>query len=289
MLETGNDQDFWICQFLVKKLPFGLRLVWAPGGPCGSSSSPWAIGLSQGLWQVAQARNPWAYFRCDPYEPLAADLPCSSKEMAPFCRPRIGLNSATSVWLELGESDEALIQGMDKNHRYRLRRALKAGLTWRHDKIPETISHFAQILDQVREIKSIRSATPTITHLKNLADDLGVKAQLILGYLGGVPVAGAFCLLQGNRAWYSYAGCTLQGREVSASYALVLEVAKAVRRLGVKHLDFAGISPGKKQYAGVNDFKKGFGGQVVRLSGEWEAGGALERLIGNAAVFLKRA
>jgi len=279
IFETGGNQDFWICQFLVKKNPLGIRLVWAPGGPCRCSSSPWAPKIAQGLWQVAKAGNPWTYFRCDPYEPLEAKFSGSPEKTAPLCRPRMILNSATSVWLELGDSDETLFQGMDKNHRYRLRQALKAELTWSHKK--------TRILSQVREIKSIRTALPTPGEIENLVNDLGSKTQLTIGYLDGMPVAGALCLLQGNRAWYSYAGCNLQGRKVSASYALVLEAAKEARRMGAKHLDLAGISPGKARYAGVNDFKKGFGGRVVRFSGEWEAGNWLTRLIGNVAVFFK--
>jgi len=286
--ETGSDEDFWICQFLVKKKPLGFRLVWAPGGPCGCSSSHWPPGLSQGLWQAARAGNPRAYFRCDPYEPLEADLSQGQEETAPLHRPRMILNSAVSVWLELNGSDEALIQGMKKNHRYRLRQAQRADLTWSHEKTPKAMNDLARILHQVRQIKSIRAATLASDEIENLAGDLGAKAQLTVGYLDGIPVAGALCLLQGSRAWYSYAGCNLRGREVSASYALVLEAAKEARRGGAKYFDLAGVSPGKVRYAGVNDFKKGFGGREVRLSGEWEAGGWLARLVGNAAVLLKR-
>lgn len=132
------------------------------------------------------------------------------------------------------------------------------------------------------------AAPPDVAEMANLADDMGTQAHLTLGYRGSKPVAGALCLLQGHRAWYAFAGCTVLGREVSASYALIPELCKEVRRLGVRQLDLAGIAPNEKKYAGVNDFKAGFGGRVIRLSGEWEAGSLPARLAGNIAVAWRR-
>ena len=284
----GSDSCLGVCQFLTKKLSTGLRLVWAPGGPVVRAPSAWTKDFARALWQVARSGHSWAYFRCDPYEAREFGSDDAEAMHHSLHRPWFFLNPGTSVWLDLPDSESEFVQGMVKNHRYRFRQAQKAGLAWTHGKSSASVRDFTEILQEVRKIKSMGTAPPKFTEIQNLVDDLGDKAHLTLGYRDGKPVVGALCLLQGHRGWYSYAGCNSLGRQVSASYALVPEIAKVVRWLGVRQLDLAGISPWKKKYAGVNDFKKGFGGRTVSLAGEWEAGGFVARLAGNLAVAWRR-
>ena len=277
-----------LCQLLVKTSAIGLRLVWAPGGPCGFKAAEPANGcFGKSVIKAVFPVKKRTYFRCDPYRPLEAENSNPAEFFYPLKRPWFNVNSGVSVWWDLPELEKDLVGGMAKNHRYRLRQSQKAGLHWKHEKTSESIRGLVEILSELRRVKSIREIPPTVGEIETLTNDLGPKTHLVIGYLDGRPIAGVLALIQGKRAWYSYAGCIAHGREVSASYGMVFELAKALRQIGVTQLDMAGISRGKKKYAGVDDFKKGFGGRIVRLAGEFEAGGFLARLAGNLAVLLR--
>jgi lipid II:glycine glycyltransferase (peptidoglycan interpeptide bridge formation enzyme) len=70
------------------------------------------------------------------------------------------------------------------------------------------------------------------------------------------------------------------GRNTCAAYSMVPNLLKHLASKGIKRFDFGGIDPGNPGAAGVDHFKKGFGGSIVESLGEWEF------MSSNAARFL---
>ena len=88
------------------------------------------------------------------------------------------------------------------------------------------------------------------------------------------PVAGAFIVAIGKRLWYLYGGSAKGNDAVSgAGVALHWEIIKWAKRHGYVEYDLQGFpdvaGPDSPLY-GVYLFKRGWGGQRVRLIGEYD-------------------
>ncbi|MBV9866838.1 MAG: peptidoglycan bridge formation glycyltransferase FemA/FemB family protein [Abitibacteriaceae bacterium] len=55
-----------------------------------------------------------------------------------------------------------------------------------------------------------------------------------------------------------------------ASYALVNYLVEYLQQHGITEFDFGGLDPRSSAAAGVNQFKRGFGGELIEYLGEWE-------------------
>ena len=70
-----------------------------------------------------------------------------------------------------------------------------------------------------------------------------------------------------NKAFYHYAASTERGREIYASYGMIFNLLRELRRLSIDELDFGGISADKSS-SGVDFFKLGFNGEDFLKIGE---------------------
>ena len=73
-------------------------------------------------------------------------------------------------------------------------------------------------------------------------------------------------LIRGNRAWEFYAATTEDGRKLSVGFGLLDELTKECARKGIELF----ILPLSKTNFGDTNFKKGSGGELLNLVGEWE-------------------
>jgi len=98
----------------------------------------------------------------------------------------------------------------------------------------------------------------------------GDDSAILVGYAGHEPVTGCMVLMAGQTASYVLAATGDAGRKVSAAYAMVWQLLTRLKARGVACFDFGGLSPAAPGMAGVDHFKRGFGGRVVEYLGEWE-------------------
>jgi len=256
-------------QLLRKPLPFGRSLLWAPGGPM--IGFPDGVGedlgliLSKGLQQICRAhRALYARFYC-----LQSAAPAPLQGFSAFGRaPRRRLGSGVTVQVDLSLSEGELGPGMDRKHRYMVRRAGKNSLTWRWGSGEALLADFERLHAEMSTAKKVLSQE--LRDLQWLASDFRENALFLIGYLGGEAVTGCLVLLKGKGAFYWRAATARKGRELSAAYAMVPELFRRLKSAGIQRFDFGGILPGVPAAAGINHFKRGFGGLLVEYVGEWE-------------------
>ena len=75
-----------------------------------------------------------------------------------------------------------------------------------------------------------------------------------------------------------------EGRRLGVSYAMMMRLFERLPSVGIASLDLGGVSAAGSA-AGVDHFKRGFGGTAVRYLGEWEwSGWGPIRVAANLAV-----
>lgn len=257
-------------QLLVRRLPLGLMVAWSPGGPllgfgdlAPGELSSWLSLLLRRVSQMARA----VYLRLDCHSPAAVG---TAKDVAAVAeRPRVRLNTGITTVLDLRKPPDALIAGMRPEHRRHLKRAASAGLRWVTGRDDTLLESLVKLHDEMLDVKRLRARHHLDRgELGRLVSALPT-ARVTVGYRGSEAATAGLLLEFGGRAVLQTPATGQLGRELSASYGLVLGVADLLRSEGIKELDLAGLS-GRVRSAGVDQYKRGFGGSIVERLGEWE-------------------
>lgn len=260
-----------MAQVLLKTLPLGIHAGWAPGGPVlqfkGWSAKQAAKALDV-LREGLLARYGRLWLRFHSHIPNAPEL--AYVFSGRFHRPVFKVNSEFSQFIDLGQSVEAFEKAMTSKHRYYMRQAQGHGLTWKFGNDDAAQRDFAALHEEMTREKGMESIRVGAEETRKIFSALGGQALILNGYHEGVAVTS--CLVQrfGNRGFYASAATGARGRELSAAYAMVHELFRVLKESGMTRLDFAGLDPKTPAAAGVNHFKRGFGGELVEYLGEWE-------------------
>jgi len=101
------------------------------------------------------------------------------------------------------------------------------------------------------------------------------RVQLLLAYAGGEPIAALMPFCFNGQAWYLYGASANSGRELMPNHQLQWRAMQWARSQGCTQYDLWGISdagPGATEdnLSGVQRFKEGFGGEIVRYVGAYD-------------------
>ena len=155
-------------------------------------------------------------------------------------------------------------------HRYYVKRAEAAGLRWVWGSTDVLAGDLQLLHAEMSRAKRLPVGGGYIADLGVLRRTFADDCVLLIGYAGAVPVTGCLVLMAGTTAFYLVAATGEDGRKVSAAYAMVWQLLGLLKARGIGCFDFGGLSPASSAMAGVDHFKRGFGGQVVEYLGEWE-------------------
>lgn len=271
------------CQVLIRKPLPGFGYAWIPGGPFPLRGHSLRPQVFQALQIYLQKVFPWSYLRI--YLMRAKEPALEEVLSASLRKPLIPLNSGKSILVNMRSSEAEFLDAMTGKHRYYVRQAQKHPLRWESKIHAGLIRQFAGLMAQMGQIKGKKQLALSPQTLERLVKTCTAGVRILVGFVENQPVTGAVVLTQGTRAWYLHAASNQLGRKLGASYAMVAELARSLRRDGILEMDFGGLGPDHPDFHGPNHFKKGFGGNLVTYAGEWEAGGRFSRCLGNAAVF----
>ncbi len=100
-------------------------------------------------------------------------------------------------------------------------------------------------------------------------------AHMIVARYRGQPLAACEVWLHNNTLYYTYAGSSTEFRNLKAMNALMWNVIVFGKEHGAIKLDLWGILPPNEHdphnpWAGFTDFKKGFGGEAVKMIGSYD-------------------
>ena len=256
-------------QVLKKPLPLGGIALWAPGGPLigfpDATLEDLERAIPEGIREVCRA-NRAGYARFYILQPAA---PETRRILSSLCVvPARRLGSGATVRIDLTLPPEKLLGGMEKKHRYLVRRQEENTLRWGWGTSAALAADLGRLHLEMAAAKRVSAAGGQ--ELSGLIREFKNNSRILVGYAGGEPVTACLVLLHGDGAFYWRAAAGRRGREMSASYAMVWQLLNRLKEAGLQRFDFGGILPGMRRAAGINHFKQGFGGEIVEYLGEWE-------------------
>lgn len=170
--------------------------------------------------------------------------------------------------LNLEESIETIFQNFSKNHKRSIKKAKKHNIEIHTIKEDNDIQSFITLYEQMYSKKGINS------EFKNPRESLSSIISLINAKHCGIClgvfhenklIGGLIMLKQGNSLFYRI-GCTNnQTNKIPTLHIAFFEAIKIAKVMKVKYFDFGGyaVTP-DNQLIGINRFKSGFGGQIVK-------------------------
>jgi lipid II:glycine glycyltransferase (peptidoglycan interpeptide bridge formation enzyme) len=256
--------DGGAAQVLLKELPLGVVVAYAPRGPLVADDAlPDAIA---GLRDALGARR-CAAFLCDP-EVRESDALRSALGTARIRSAPIYVQPRRTLLMDLATDPDALLAAMKKKHRQYIRKAERAGVVIEPT---DDLERFQRVMRIVGERD--RFAIHHVTYYERLRGSLGDRLHVLMARVGGDDAGALMLARMADRAWELYGGWSGTHAEERPFYLLKWTAMLRMRALGVRRYDMWGLSDspgGPDPLAGVENFKLGFGGETVTWVGALE-------------------
>ncbi len=250
-------------QIFVRKLPFGFTSLQIPRAPLFqfTSDSPQSAEVSnllvEEIQKIGKEKNSiFARF----------DFQKNSEIDSPKLREaKEGNFPQNTLVLDLTKSIEEILAQMKPKGRYNIRVAVKHGLEVQEMNSPEGVEIFYELLTKTTSRDGF-SAHPK-SYYQKFIEQFGEHASLLIAKKEGAPLAAILLTFSGDTATYYFGASDYKYRNLMAPYLLQFEATKMAQSRGCKFYDFLGIAPENSpnhRLAGVSDFKKKFGGKIVK-------------------------
>lgn len=173
---------------------------------------------------------------------------------------------AENTWLlDLNLSEENLLIGMEKTHRYLIRRCMKAGVTVLKTSEPKKLAEFSRLHDLTAQRHKFHRFSDEF--IQNEYDCFAPRGEAVLikGILpDGRVDSAAVIIFYGNMAAYRHGASANFDHKLPTSYLVQWEAIKEAKKRGLSWYNFWGIAPPNANkthpFYGITHFKKGFGG-----------------------------
>lgn len=273
----GEGRIAGACGVLIQKMPlFGTSFLYAPRGPvCDIHDRQVLADLKAGVDQLAKTYNAHL-FKMDP-DVAAKDedfLRLMDKMgFARFYGPdgfeTIQARFNYRLYLN-GRTEAELMAGFTQKTRYNIRVARKHGVEVRPAG-PEYLDDFMKIY-QVTGARDGFNTRPK-EYFQRMLSALGPHCRLYMGFYEGQAICGAIATNYAGKTCYVYGASDNAHRNVMPNYLMQMEMIRWAVETGCDVYDFQGISGDMENenghMYGLYRFKRGFGGQVDELAGEF--------------------
>jgi len=182
-----------------------------------------------------------------------------------FLRVQGGYQTA---YIDLGNEPEALLPGFRASWRQDLQKALVRDDVERVPvSTPQDLEWFLNAHEGFRQSTKIKA--PSRGFLSDLYQCFlpYQESMILLSRHQGTYHAGIMILSHGNTATYFAGVTTPQGRNLRAHHGLLWHAMDLLRQKGIRWLDLCSLNP--KTMPGVTAFKRGLGGEEMRLCGTY--------------------
>ena len=251
-----------VAQILVKRLPLGVTVAYAPRGPL---VDPDKVADAIAALREALSRDRCASLLCDPEIPpddaTRAQLSRAGVQPSPvYVQPR------RTLLMDLTQEPDALLARMKKKTRQYIHKAEREGVVTEETRDLDRFLAVLRIVAQ-RDRFGIHSRG----YFEALLKAFGDRAHMLMARVGAED-AGAMMLARlGDRAWELYGGWSGTHTEARPFYLLKWRAMLRMRALGTSRYDMWGLAEGADDpLAGVENFKLGFGGDVTEWIGALE-------------------
>lgn len=170
--------------------------------------------------------------------------------------------------LDLSLSEDDLLKQMKEKGRYNIRLAVKKGVKVRRSK------NAGIFYDLMQKTAARDKFSPhEKSYYEKLLETLSGRdlkkgfAKLFVAEHKNAPLAAIIVTFYKNTAAYYFGASSNEHRNLMAPYLLQWEAVREAKRLGCRFYDFFGIAPENAHshpWAGVTQFKKKFGGIIIK-------------------------
>jgi len=251
-----------VAQVLVRELPLGVTVAYAPRGPLvpADSLAPAIVALRDAL-----ATERCASLLCDPE--IASDAAvASSLQRAGVRRSPVYVQPRRTLLMDLSVEPEAALSAMRKKTRQYIHKAERAGVVTEETR---DLDRFLAVLRKVGERDNF--ALHSREYFATLMDALGDRAHILMARVGDEDCGAMLLARMADRAWELYGGWSGAHAEARPFYLLKWRAMRRMGALGAKRYDMWGLADSADDaLAGVENFKLGFGGEVVEWIGAFE-------------------
>ena len=266
------------CAVLVQKVPlFGTTFLYCPRGPvCDLHDRATLLELKAGLDRLAKDYNAHS-LKMDP-DVLADDSVFLTLMDQMGFRRFYGPDGFETIQARFnyrlpleGKTEADILAGMTQKTRYNLRYAQKHGVTVQVSDA-SGLDDFMRIY-QVTGERDGFSTRPKV-YFQRMLDALGDHVRLYLGYAEGQVVCGAITVNYAGKCCYVYGASDNAYRQLMPNYLMQWEMIRWALETGCTVYDFQGISGDieneQNPMYGLYRFKRGFGGRIDELAGEFD-------------------
>ena len=175
--------------------------------------------------------------------------------------------------LDLRESLDDLLQQMESRTRYAIRVSERKGVLISDTSPKEDLDTFYRLY-----LETFRRASIPPQPYKHFLDVWRVLvskglARIFLASYQGQVIAGAFNLMFGDKCWYLWGASRELHRDTNPNQALQWHIIQWAKEKSYHWYDLQGVPCQVEKgdpSGGIYLFKRGFGGQFVKLIGEWD-------------------
>ena len=273
-----NEKILGTMSVLIRRLPAGYSLLYAPRGPVCNRNDPYVLScLLGGADELAAEQNALELWM-DPDE--AWDNRSFREGMAAWGFREYDDNGFNHVQAQhvfrlhlRGKTEESVFRDFCQKTRYNVRLAMRRGVAVRaypgNGQVPEAeLEAFDRIMQETGQRD--RFIPRGKAYYRQVLDALRQDAVLFMAYLAGEPIAGTIGVFSGGKGWYLYGASSDEHRNSMPNYLLQWEmICEALKRKCVFY-DFRGVPGEPRQDAplyGLYRFKKGFGGTYTKFTG----------------------
>ena len=254
--------DGGVAQVLLRSLPLGISVAYAPRGPL---VAPERLADAIAALRDALRHERCASLLCDPEVPDDAAVRAGLARVGVHASP-VFVQPRRTLLMDLSKGDEELLGAMKKKTRQYIHKAERAGVVTEETR---DLDRFMKVLRAVatRDRFAIRSRE----YYERLLAAFGDRALLMIARLGDDDAGAMLLVRMADRAWELYGGWSGAHAEAHPFYLLKWRAMLRMRQLGVRRYDMYGLAEGADDpLAGVENFKLGYGGDVVAWIGALE-------------------
>lgn len=177
-----------------------------------------------------------------------------------------------TLLIDLSKSEDEILGKMEHDTRYSIRVAQKRGVVIKKSfgAIQEEKKRMLEIFYEMFKETARRNKIVIYPekYFRNFFDFVNdIDMGIFNAYLEGNPIASAIIFFYNNQAFYLYAASKTGYGRYSAPSLILWEAILEAKKKGCRNFDFWGISFDNKNWRGITDFKKSFGGKEYEYFG----------------------
>lgn len=178
---------------------------------------------------------------------------------------------AENTWLlDITPSLDAIIGGMNKNHRNLIRRCEREGVRIETHADPAVLSRLSALFDETEKRHKFHRFSDSYIEKEFTAFTDHGESLIYEAYLpNGTLDASAIIMFYGSMACYRHSASLNLDKRLPTSYLIQWRVIQDAKIRGMKWYNFWGVAPSgasrRHPFMGITHFKKGFGGMQKDL------------------------